>query len=174
MTVLARVIGVALALLASVGLVLLSDGDLLAEPSDEGLLRLSWRAVGQRVEECRVPTAEELAALPQHMRQKEICEGALAPFDLDVRIDGVTVVDRELRAEGAREDRPTYVFDEIRLPPGPHALEVVFAVAHEQAAKSTPPLRLATTVDVPPRGVVLVTHDDERGGLEVRHSVEGG
>lgn len=168
MTVLSRASGAALALLAAAGLVAGSDVELEAHASDDGLLRLSWRAVGERVEECRTLDAAEQAALPRHMRRDEICEGRLAPFALSVRVDGAVVLDRELRPAGAREDRPTYVFHELPLAPGPHRLELEFAVVGDEAAVSAPPLRLATTVHVPSRGVILVTQDED-GDLEVRN-----
>lgn len=164
----ARVVGAVLAVCATAGLVVLSGVTLVVEESDDGLVRLSWRAVGERIEKCRVPSEEELAALPPHMRQKEICEGHLAPFALEVRLDGEPVVDREVRPAGARQDRPTYVFDEIPVAPGSHDLEVVFAVAEGDLASLAAPLRLRTRVEIPARGVVLVTRDDASGELVLR------
>lgn len=160
--------GALLAVLATAGLVALSGVTAVVDDSSTGLVRLSWRSVGARIEKCRVPSAEELAALPPHMRRKEICEGHLAPFALEVRLDGEPVVDREVHAAGAREDRPTYVFDEIPVAPGPHELDVRFAVVDADPARGVAPLHLRTTVDVPAKGVVLVTRDDESGELVVR------
>ena len=161
-------LGSVVAMLACAGLVALSWGSVHLGSADEGVLRLSWRAVGQRIEECRVPSEEELAALPPHMRRDEICEGRLAPFALEVRLDEEVVLRRELHAAGAREDRPTYVFDELRVEPGPHRLEVDFAVAGGGAAALVPPLRLRTRIELASRSVVLVTRDDESGELVVR------
>src|SRR5690606_5782376 len=45
--------------------------------SDTGLLRLSWRLRGEKVESCRPRTQAELDALPVHMRTPEVCEGRL-------------------------------------------------------------------------------------------------
>jgi hypothetical protein len=157
-----------LAVCGVAGLVALSDVTTVVNGSAGGLVRLSWRAVGERIEKCRVPSEEELAALPPHMRQKEICEGNLAPFALEVHLDGERVVDREVRPAGAREDRPTYVFEEIPVAPGPHDLEVVFAVAEGEAGTGVSPLRLRTTLEVSPRGVVLVTRDHASGDLVLR------
>lgn len=168
MSLSARAAGALLAVLATAGLVALSGVTTVVDASTTGLVRLSWRAVGERIEECRVPSAEELAALPPHMRQEEICEGHLAPFALEVRLDGEPVVDREVRPAGAREDRPTYVFDEIPAAPGPHELDVLFAVVEGDASTGVPPLQLRATVQVPAKGVVLVTRDDGSGELVVR------
>lgn len=50
------------------------------EASGDAAIRLSWRAVGRPVEQCRTPSAEELAQLPVHMRRSEICERRLSAF----------------------------------------------------------------------------------------------
>jgi len=160
-----RAVGVLLAGLATWGLVLLSDVTWQVEEGDDAMLRLSWRAVGHRVEECRVPTEEELAALPAHMRRTEICEGRLAPFRLDVSLDGRTLVDRSVRAEGAREDRPAYVFEEYRVPAGPHRLDVRFRVDAAAAGVHPPARTLEADLDLAPRQVVLVTTDEATGEL---------
>ena len=169
MTVAWRIAGAVAALLATVGLVVLSDVALSVAPSERALVRLSWRSVGQRIEECRAPTEAELAALPPHMRMREICEGRLTPFQLRVRLDGALVVDRELRPAGAREDRPTYVFEELEVAPGPHELEVAFSTVG--APGETPrsaPLRFDGTVSPGPREVVLITHTEGEAQLVAR------
>jgi len=167
-----RAIGAVVAVLGCAGLVALSSWTPVLGSSAEGIVRLSWRAVGQRVEECRVLSEDELAALPAHMRRKEVCEGRLAPFALEAKLDGDPVLRRELRAAGAREDRPTYVFEELRVEPGPHRLDVVFAVAGSDGGPELSPLRLHAVIDVAPRSIVLVTRDDESGNLVVRQRLE--
>ena len=165
-------IGAALAVLATVGLVALSDISYRAGRSQEATIRLSWRAVGERIEECRVPSEEELAALPPHMRRKEICEGKLAPFQLDVSIDGRPVHSAKIYASGARQDRPTYVFQEFRVSPGRHELKVRFALDIESAenAPTRPPLHLETTIDSAPRSIILVTREEKSDRLVLRQS----
>jgi len=165
-------LGGVLAVLATVGLVALSEVGYSAETSQDAIIRLSWRAVGQRIEECRVPSEEELAALPPHMRREEICEGRLAPFQLDVSIDGQPVHSAEIRASGARQDRPTYVFHEIRVPPGRHDLKVRFAVDAESAADASirAPLLLEAAIDSAPRSITLVTREEDSDRLVIRRS----
>lgn len=151
------------------GIVLLSQVPYRAASEDEALIRLSWRAVGERVEECRAPTPEELAALPRHMRLPEICEGRIAPFRLELRVDGERLFDGRIRASGARQDRPTYVFEEFRLSPGEHRVQVRFEVERAQEAGARPaPLLLDETLRISPRQVVLITHDENAARLELR------
>lgn len=132
---------------------------------ETALVRLSWRAVGDRLEECRAPTQEELDALPLHMRPKEICGSRLTPFALSVSLDGVAVYSGQIRASGAREDRPTYVFHQFEVAPGTHRLSVRFAPDREGSASA--PLVLDETVTLAPREVLLVTQDSDSDQLIV-------
>jgi hypothetical protein len=142
-----------------------SQAPVRIEASDEAAIRLSWRARGHPVEECRTPSAEEQAKLPVHMRQSRICERRLAPFHLEVVLDGAPVIDARVDAEGARHDRPAYVLRELRVAPGTHRLAVRFAPEDGNAA---PPQTLDLSVELAAREVGLVTEDPETGRLELR------
>jgi hypothetical protein len=158
-----------LLLLALIGLSLFPYG---SEPED-GLLRLSWRARGERVEECRKLTPEELAALPGHMRREEICEGRLAPYRLSIRIDDRQVYDNTVRPAGARADRPIYVHREYRLSPGEHRLEVEFRLEDEGVGiASAEPLVYTGVIQVNAGDVALLTVDPASRELVVRGVAE--
>jgi hypothetical protein len=88
------------------------------------------------------------------MRRDEICERRLQPWRLEVTLDGSPVVDDTVRATGAREDRPLYVFRQLPLSPGTHALRAVFTPIGESGRA---PLGLDASVTIEPREVVLVT-----------------
>src|SRR5581483_10229084 len=63
-----------------------------AEPGADALLRLAWRARGERVEQCRRLTPAELARVPAHMRQEIQCTGRIVPYRLRVALDGREVI----------------------------------------------------------------------------------
>jgi hypothetical protein len=155
--------------LLSAGLVAGSNVPWVAEPADQAMIRLSWRAFGERVEECREPSAEEQADLPPHMRQPRICEGRLLPFRLVVRIDGTGRFDALLPVGGAHADRPTIVFRDFRVTTGPHRVEIRFEVERPPGSgpATQPPLRLDETLELASREILLVTRasDEEGGGL---------
>lgn len=163
-----------LAAACAAGLALFSRLPWEADPPDAALLRLSWRAVGERVEECREPTEEELAALPRHMRRERICEGRVTPFRLRVDVDGARALDEEVRGAGARQDRPAYVFEELPLAPGPHRVAVRFEVEGAGDGAKRPPLVLDEEATLAPRGILLVTRDVDTGRLVLRRAGEGG
>ena len=165
-----RVLGAALAgTLLTAGLVAGTRVPWVAEPANQAVVRLAWRAIGERALECREPSAAEQAERPAHMRQPLLCERRLLPFRLAVHIDGALRSDESLHASGAREDRPTFVFHDFRVSPGAHRIEIRFEVERPPGAApaAQPALRLDETVELAPRQILLVTRagDEEGGGL---------
>jgi hypothetical protein len=144
-----------------------------APPSDDALIRLSWRTAGEYVEECRTLTAEELEALPIHMRREQVCEGRMVPYRLRMTLDGVPVYDERVRAAGAREDRPLYVFRELRVPPGRYDVEVTWEPEPAQRPAAGRDsvgggLRLDARLALAAGEVSLITYDLNERVLVVR------
>lgn len=127
MTPVSRVIGLALALSAALAITQASVLRINLNPSDAAVLRLAWTARPERIEDCHAQSEEELAKLPAHMRQSEICEGTTASYRLEVRHNGVVIADHTVRGGGFRHDRPLYVSREMPLPSGDAAISVTFA-----------------------------------------------
>lgn len=160
-----RILGTALAVLATIGLVALSRVPITAVKSEDAELRLAWRYRSERVRECRTRTAEELAKLPAHMRMAQDCERRVRPYVLDVVVDGRPAARDTVRAAGAQSDRPLVVFRRISLAPGRHETRVTFAPLEGSAAV---PLVLEAGLTLAPRRVALVTLDPDRGVLVLR------
>lgn len=145
-----------------------------AERDVGAIVRFAWRARGERVNECRRRTPDELAKLPPHMRQEEVCEGRVLPYRLAVTLDGAAAVNQLIHGAGAKEDRPLYVFQDLVVSPGSHRVAVSFtregaATADTAGALATPArLTLDTTLTLGARRIVLVTYDEEREQLVVR------
>lgn len=142
-------VGVALAVAVTLAVAALSRVSYAPPGSEDALLRLSWRVRGERVEECRHPTGEELEALPVHMRRAEVCEGRVLPYHLHVELDGRTIMDDTVRAAGAREDRPIYVYHEVPVGPGVREISVRFVQAERGASGVTGPGTGGAEVDGP-------------------------
>lgn len=163
-----RAAGIGLAVAGTLAIGALSRAPYTADRAPHGVVRFAWRARGERVEQCRRLTPEELERLPAHMRQEESCEGRVLPYRLQVSIDGARAVDELVQAAGARRDRPLYVYRELPLQPGTHAIAVVFAregaipPGKREESDATPArLALDTTVALLARRVLLVTYDDD-------------
>ncbi len=92
--------------------------------NDDAILRLSLRARPERIENCRAPTQAELEQVAEHMRQRLICDGTTASYQLSVSIDGNLVDSRVVRGGGLRSDRPLQLLNEYRVAPGMRRIEV--------------------------------------------------
>ena len=136
MTPLGRVMGIAAALLVTVGITWASAVRMPASPA-VAVLRLAWTARPERIEDCRPQNEEELAKLPAHMRQAVVCEGTTAAYRLEVRRDGTLIADQIVVGGGLRHDRPLYVFRDILLPPGDAAIRVRFVRVDAAAARAS-------------------------------------
>jgi len=105
--------------------------------SEHALLRLSWRLRGEKLQTCRARTAEELAALPAHMRTPQVCVGHLVSYRLSVRIDGAAPDTVTFAPAGARGDRPLFVLHDVPMQPGPHMVTVDFTPVRHVAGTHT-------------------------------------
>ena len=151
---------VAVTALLVVGIGALSRLTATVTDTDDGLFRMSWRLQGIRIEECRTLSAEEIAALPAHMRRAEDCTGRFADYELEVRIDGAMALTDTIAPAGARRDRPLYVLRDLPLDAGSHEIEVSFdALVPDGTDPGALPLgyRWEGRVDLGEREIVLVT-----------------
>lgn len=186
MSIARRALAVVVAFALLVGVAALSRVPYSTHDAERALLRLSWRARGERIERCRRATPVELANVPAHMRREVICEDArVATYRLRVTVDGERLADGVVAGSGVAGDRPIYLLREFELRPGAHRLQVVFAKEtndtdddrrptesrdrgperdHERDTRrgAVPPrIALDTSLAVRTGSVVLVTYDSE-------------
>ena len=125
MSPLRGVVAVILAVVGTVAVAWLSRVPLEFDSEHEALVRLSWRVDGISIEECRQLSEVELANLPIHMRNPEACIGRIAPYRLQVALDGQLMVNDTIHPGGARGDRPIYVLSDFPVDPGEHRVQVL-------------------------------------------------
>jgi hypothetical protein len=176
-TTLRRTAAVLLAVAVTVAIAGLSRVPYAASPTDDGVLRLSWRIPGEMVETCRQLTEEEIARRPVHMRREVECERRVLPYTLTVRIGGEMVMRETVQPGRGRGVRPLGVHRELPLPPGAYEVEVVWypemedLEAEVDAERS---FRIATALRLDPGDVALVTYDtDRRAPTALGPGVEG-
>jgi hypothetical protein len=117
-----------------------------AAPADSAL-RVVLRTQHAKVEICRDRTAEELAALPAHMRQPRDCRETAVDYRLRVAIDGRTLVDRVVAHEGVRRNRPLVADESIPAAAGVHRIAVEFTPVSEIASTPGVPVLPAASFD---------------------------
>jgi hypothetical protein len=115
-----------------------------------------------------------------------VCEGKVLPYRLTVAIDEMPVVNELVRASGARQDRPLYVYREIPLVAGSHRIQAEFVrqgtlgaetraeeraedhAEHGDIAAAPERLALDTTLALREREITLLTYDVDTESLVVR------
>jgi len=132
--------------------------------ADHGVVRLSWRLQGVRIETCRQRTEEELEALPAHMRLPEECTGRIAEYELNVSVDGLAAIHDTVLPSGARHDRPLYVLRNVAVEPGPHDVAIRFDAllpeGFDGAEGQTTAYAWTGVVDLAEAEIALVTLDE--------------
>ena len=91
-------------------------------PEGTAVVKLSFSHGGQR--QCRELTAEELEDLPPNMRRREVCDRERPPLEVELDIDGETVLAAELPPTGLAGDGPSQVYERFVVPAGAHEIAV--------------------------------------------------
>src|SRR5690606_13080126 len=100
---------------------LIGAGSVVSLPlrsGDSGRIRLAWSARPERIETCRTLSAEEVAALSEHMRRQVECEGKFATYALEVTVDGRMVEQSVISGGGLRADRPIHYLRDFEVAHG--------------------------------------------------------
>lgn len=88
----------------------------------KAIIRLTLSHGGQRLEDCRTRSAEELKSLAPNMRKARVCSRDRAAVHVMLAFDGTTLVDRRITAGGVAGDSPARAYDTFEVPPGRHRL----------------------------------------------------
>jgi hypothetical protein len=89
-------------------------------PEDQALVRLSFSHAGQRKQECRQRTPEELAKLPPNMRALEDCPRERSPVKVALELDGKEVFQAVVSPSGLKKDLASTVYQRFPVPAGQH------------------------------------------------------
>jgi hypothetical protein len=108
----------------ALALTIVSAAPFRVDALPDARLRVAFSARPERIEKCRTLSADELANVPQHMRQAVVCEGTTASYRLEVRRDDSLVASALVRGGGLRHDRRLYVLRELTVPSGRSTIDV--------------------------------------------------
>ncbi len=91
---------------------------------DEAMITLAISHAGERVEECRQMSPEEMAKLPANMRVAVDCPRERSPVNISIFLDDMPVIEREVTAPGLYSDQGVDIFQSVRVPTGEHHLYI--------------------------------------------------
>lgn len=86
----------------------------------DALVKLSVVHSGQRKEECRERTAEELAKLAPNMRAGTTCPRERVPVAIRIELDGAPLFDIVAPPRGFARDGASTVYRRVAIPAGRH------------------------------------------------------
>ena len=98
--------------------------DYAAIAPDHALIKVSLSHPGQRKEECRKRTREELMKLPPNMRAPQKCSRERWPVFFEMELDGELLYRDSVKPAGLAKDGHSNFYHTLAVPAGPHSLTV--------------------------------------------------
>ncbi|GAB3778363.1 hypothetical protein GCM10028796_58670 [Ramlibacter monticola] len=132
-----------------------------ALPPQQAVLKVSFIHHGQRIAPCRPATPEELAKLAPNMRTPLKCERERAPVEIEVDLDGASVLRHVAQPSGLSRDGPSSVYHRLNVAAGEHRIRVRL----KDAAGGTFGYTRETTLRLAPAQVLVIDFDPEKGGI---------
>jgi hypothetical protein len=140
----------------------------VSDPATGAILGVAVRTMAGTVEDCRTLSEDELAALPLHMRRKEVCETHAVPYRLQVSIDGEMRLDRVYKAAGFHGDRPITVDERIGVAAGAHDVSIRFAPARAEEDGDLPVFTFEQSVRLEEGRIRIARLEGVTGPFEIR------
>lgn len=124
---------------------------------DQALIKLSFAHAGQRVEDCRRLTREELANLPPNMRTPMKCARERWPVAVNLWLDEDLVYEKSVTPSGLSEDGPSVIYQTFAVPAGRHILRVRLL---DSGAPDAVPFEESVTLDLTAGQVLAIGFDE--------------
>ena len=133
---------------------------------DRAVVKLSLVHAGERMQECRSRTPEELAKLAPNMRAALDCPRERSDVKVEVEMDGAVIFRTAGHASGVRRDLPTTVYRRLEVPAGRHTFRARLA----DTASGEFRHHGEANVDLTPGRVLVIDFVAGRGGFLFRGS----
>jgi hypothetical protein len=133
-------------------------------PAGDALLRISLIHAGQRKQECRTRSPEELAKLPPNLRAALDCPRERAPLTVELEIDGAVVFSRSVPPAGFKRDGAASLDHRLPIAAGRHR---VVARLRDRAEGPFNYVR-EETLELAPGGMLLIDFVATKGGFDFR------
>jgi len=124
--------------------------------ADQAVVKLSMSLPGERIEECRRRTPEELAKLPPNMRAKMKCSRTRWPVLVELEMDGRRIYRRSGDPRGLSDDGPSSLYWRFTAPAGGHRLAVR---VRDRGGKEDFDYVLEQDVELEPSRVLVIGFD---------------
>lgn len=134
---------------------------------EQAIVSLTFSHAGQRVEECRHLTQEELNALPPNMRKPDRCPRERHDIEVELRLDDVVLYTQTLSPSGLWKDGKATVYSRSTIDAGEHDL---FVGMNDSGRGTGFDYVLQRKLAVEPGRNLVVTFDDLHGNFVIEQA----
>lgn len=134
-------------------------------PGGMSQIKLSFRHGGNRLEDCRKLTPEEIAKLPEKEKRPNTCSRERIPIAVKLVVDGQPLYDEVLRPTGLSGDGPAETYRKFIVPAGSHKVEAFLRDSKRQDGYD---YSNTFELDLQPLQSVAIDFMADQGGFLVR------
>jgi hypothetical protein len=132
---------------------------------DQAVVTVAFSHAGERREECRQLSQEELARLPPNMRAPMDCPRERSPVTVELLLDGELLIEEVARAPGLYSDLGIDVYRTAKVPVGEHTLAVRM---NDNVRVEGPTYTHEKTVTLEPGQLLVVDFNSETGSFIIQ------
>ena len=125
---------------------------------DQAVVTLAFSHAGERREECRTLTPQELAKLPPNMRRPADCPRERSPIHVDLLLNDETLIEEIAHPPGLYSDQGVDIYRSVKVPAGEHLLSVRM---NDNVRVEGPTRTLDRKVNLTPGQLLVVDYNSE-------------
>lgn len=127
---------------------------------EQAVITVAFSHAGERREECRQLSQEELARLPPNMRAPMDCPRERSPVTVRLLLDGELLIEEVAQAPGLYNDLGIDIYRTAKVPVGEHTLAVRM---NDNVRVDGPTFTHEQTVKLEPAQLLVVDFNSETG-----------
>ena len=132
---------------------------------DQAVVTVAFAHAGERLEDCRQLSQEELARLPPNMRAPMDCPRERSPVTVQLLLDGELLIEEVADAPGLYNDLGIEVYRSSKVPAGKHTLAVQM---NDNVRVEGPTYTHEETVDLEPAQLLVIDFNSETGSFIIQ------
>lgn len=132
---------------------------------DQAVITVAFAHAGERIEECRKLSQQELARLPPNMRAPLDCPRERSPVSVQLLLDGKLLLEEVARAPGLYSDLGVDIYRSAKVPAGKHMLAVQM---NDNVRVEGPTYTHKETVTLEPTQLLVVNFNSETGKFFIK------
>jgi len=132
---------------------------------DQAVVTVAFAHAGERLEECRELSGEELARLPPNMRAPMECPRERSAVTLELLLDGKLLIREVAQPPGLYNDLGIDIYRSAKVPAGEHSLTVRM---NDNVRVEGPTYTHEETVTLKPAQLLVVNFNSETGKFYIQ------